>query len=74
MITGTSPVDPVESKLPGAMVKEVASPDEALATLRDGQIDTIAGGALWSKVNRAAFPGCNPWQQPGSGASLRSDG
>ena len=75
VITGTIPANLVESQLPEAKVKGFASPDEALAALKDGQIDTIAGGALWSKANMAAVPGSKmvperPYGRSGIGCAV----
>ena len=51
VITDNIPANLVEKQLPKAMGKGFASPDEALVALKDGQIDTIAGGTLWRNAN-----------------------
>ena len=51
VITGNIPANLVERQLPIAKGKGFASPEEALVALRDGQIDTPAGGNLWRNAN-----------------------
>ena len=75
VITGTIPAKLVASQLPETVVQDFASPDEALAALKDGQIDTIAGGALWSKANMATIPGSRmvpdrPYGRSGIGCAV----
>ena len=75
VITGTIPASLVDSQLPDAKVKGFASPDAALAALKSGEINTIAGGALWSKANVAGIPGSRvvpdrPYGRAGVGCAV----
>ena len=75
VITGTIPASLVDSELPDAKVKGFASPDAALAALKSGEINTIAGGALWSKANVAGIPGSRvvpdrPYGRAGVGCAV----
>ena len=75
VITGTIPASLVESQLPDAKVKGYGSPDAALAALKNGEINTVAGGALWSKANMADIPGSRmvpdrPYGRAGVGCAV----
>ena len=75
VITGTIPASLVESQLPDAKVKNYDSPDAALEALKNGEINTVAGGALWSKANMADIPGSRmvpdrPYGRAGVGCAV----
>ena len=75
VITGTIPASLVESQLPDAKVKNYDSPDAALEALKNGEINTVAGGALWSKANMADIPGSKmvpdrPYGRAGVGCAV----
>jgi len=75
VITGTIPASLVESQLPEAKVKNYDSPDAALEALKNGEINTVAGGALWSKANMADIPGSRmvpdrPYGRAGVGCAV----
>ena len=75
VITGSIPANLVESQLPEADAKGFDSPDAALKALKDGEIATIAGGALWSKANMAEVPGSRmvpvrPYGRAGVGCAV----
>ena len=75
VITGTIPASLVESQLPDAKVKGYSSPDAALTALKNGEINTVAGGALWSKANMADIPGSRmvpdrPYGRAGVGCAV----
>ena len=75
VITGTIPASLVDSQLPDAKVKGFVSPDAALAALKNGEINTIAGGALWSKANMTDIPGSRvvpdrPYGRAGVGCAV----
>ena len=75
VITGTIPASLVESQLPDAKVKNYDSPDAALEALKNGVINTVAGGALWSKANMADIPGSRmvpdrPYGRAGVGCAV----
>ena len=75
VITGTIPASLVESQLPDAKVKNYDSPAAALEALTNGEINTVAGGALWSKANMADIPGSRmvpdrPYGRAGVGCAV----